>query len=42
MNVEEILQKLKSMRNEKGIKTAKKFGIKTKYEILGISRVELR
>ena len=42
LNVEEILQKLRSMRNEKGIVTARRFGIITKYEILGISRTELR
>ena len=42
MNVEEILQKLRSMRNEKGIEAAKRFRIVTKYEILGISRTELR
>jgi 3-methyladenine DNA glycosylase AlkD len=42
MNVEEVLEKLRAMRNEKGIEVAKRFGIVTKYEVLGISRVELR
>ncbi len=42
MTPKEIIQKLRSMRNERGIETAKRFGIETKYQILGISRTELR
>ena len=42
MKIEEIVKLLKSRKNEKGIKVAKRFGIDSKYEILGISRIELR
>ncbi len=37
-----IIKKLKEMKNEKGIETARRFGIITRYEILGISRTKLR